>query len=61
MGGGCLNTISTFVGSDLVPLRKRGVWQGVSNIVYGTGMGLGGVFGGAINDHIGWRWVSTDG
>ncbi|KAK6416601.1 hypothetical protein LTR95_017436, partial [Oleoguttula sp. CCFEE 5521] len=22
-GGGCLNTISTFVGSDLVPLRKR--------------------------------------
>lgn len=27
-GGGCLNTISTFVGSDLVPLRKRGLWQG---------------------------------
>ncbi|KAK5695579.1 hypothetical protein LTR17_024565 [Elasticomyces elasticus] len=57
MGGGCLNTISTFVGSDLVPLRKRGVWQGVSNIVYGVGMGLGGVFGGAINDSIGWRWA----
>ncbi|KAK5113208.1 hypothetical protein LTR62_003544 [Meristemomyces frigidus] len=57
MGGGCLNTISTFVGSDLVPLRKRGVWQGFGNIVYGTGMGLGGVFGGAINDWIGWRWA----
>ncbi|KAK3112337.1 hypothetical protein LTR53_011494 [Teratosphaeriaceae sp. CCFEE 6253] len=57
MGGGCLNTISTFVASDLVPLRKRGVWQGVSNIVYGTGMGLGGVFGGAIHDWIGWRWA----
>ncbi|KAK3678555.1 hypothetical protein LTR78_001853 [Recurvomyces mirabilis] len=57
MGGGCLNTISTFVASDLVPLRKRGVWQGFSNIVYGTGMGLGGVFGGGINDWIGWRWA----
>ncbi len=57
MGGGCINTISTFVGSDLVPLRKRGVWQGMSNIVFGTGMGLGGVFGGAIHDHIGWRWA----
>ncbi|KAK1037428.1 hypothetical protein LTR33_016224 [Friedmanniomyces endolithicus] len=57
LGGGCLNTISTFIGSDLVPLRKRGVWQGISNIVYGTGMGLGGVFGGAINDRFGWRWA----
>lgn len=57
MGGGCLNTISTFVGSDLIPLRKRGVWQGIGNIVFGTGMGLGGVFGGFINDRYGWRWA----
>lgn len=35
-GGGCLNTISTFVGSDLVPLRKRGVWQGIGNVVFGS-------------------------
>jgi MFS family permease len=56
-GGGCLNTISTFVASDLIPLRKRGVWQGFGNIVFGTGMGLGGVFGGFIYDRIGWRWA----
>lgn len=56
-GGGCLNTISTFVASDLIPLRKRGVWQGFGNIVYGSGMGLGGVFGGFINDTIGWRYA----
>ena len=56
-GGGCLNTVSTFVASDLVPLRKRGVWQGIGNIVYGSGMGLGGVFGGFINDHYGWRYA----
>ncbi|KAF5879356.1 putative mfs multidrug protein [Botrytis fragariae] len=54
-GGGGLMAISTFVGSDLVPLRKRGVVQGIGNICYGTGAGLGGIFGGWINDTWGWR------
>ena len=57
IGGGGLTAISTFVTSDLVPLRKRGVWQGVGNICYGAGSGLGGVFGGWINDTLGWRWA----
>ncbi|KAE8356435.1 major facilitator superfamily domain-containing protein, partial [Aspergillus coremiiformis] len=57
IGGGGLTTISTFVTSDLVPLRKRGVWQGFGNICYGAGGGLGGVFGGWINDTLGWRWA----
>lgn len=56
-GGGCLNTISVFVASDLIPLRKRGVWQGIGNIVFGLGMGLGGVFGGYISDNYGWRYA----
>lgn len=55
MGGGGLNAISTFVGSDLIPLRRRGVWQGFGNICFGVGAGLGGVFGGWINDTWGWR------
>ena len=55
MGGGGLMAISTFVGSDLVPLRKRGVVQGLGNLCYGTGAGLGGLFGGWINDTWGWR------
>ncbi|KAJ5613036.1 hypothetical protein N7510_006230 [Penicillium lagena] len=57
MGGGGLLVISTFVTSDLVPLRKRGVWQGIGNICYGAGSGLGGLFGGWVNDTIGWRWA----
>ncbi|KAJ9667266.1 hypothetical protein H2201_002467 [Coniosporium apollinis] len=55
MGGGGLFAISTFVASDLVPLRKRGLWQGFGNICFGLGSGLGGVFGGWINDVWGWR------
>lgn len=57
MGGGCLNTISVFIASDLVPLRKRGVWQGISNVVFGAGMGLGGIFGGFVHERIGWRYA----
>lgn len=55
MGGGGLNAISTFVGSDLIPLRRRGVWQGFGNISFGLGAALGGVIGGWINDTWGWR------
>ena len=55
MGGGGLNAISTFTASDLIPLRRRGVWQGFGNISFGLGASLGGVFGGWINDTWGWR------
>lgn len=54
MGGGALNTISTIVISDLVPSRQRGVWQGIGNVCWGAGNGLGGVLGGYINDR--WNW-----
>jgi MFS family permease len=55
MGGGGLMAIATFVASDLVPLRKRGLVQGLGNICFGTGAGLGGLFGGWVNDVWGWR------
>ncbi|KAI5461467.1 MFS multidrug transporter [Mariannaea sp. PMI_226] len=57
IGGGGLMSISTFLASDLIPLRKRGVAQGIGNICYGSGAMLGGVFGGLLNDHtkLGWR------
>ncbi|KAI1391081.1 MFS general substrate transporter [Hypoxylon trugodes] len=56
IGGGGLMSISTFVGTDLVPLRNRGVIQGIGNICYGLGAMLGGVFGGLINDNSSWGW-----
>jgi MFS family permease len=51
-GGGCLNTISVFVASDLIPLRKRGLWQGIGNLVYGAGMGLGTIHAGNLRKTI---------
>lgn len=35
VGGGGLTAISTFLASDLVPLRRRGLWQGFGNVIYG--------------------------
>ncbi|KAM5342349.1 hypothetical protein ACJ41O_013315 [Fusarium nematophilum] len=56
IGGGGLMSISTFLGSDLIPLRQRGIAQGIGNICYGSGAMLGGIFGGLINDHTAWGW-----
>ncbi|KAL4980155.1 major facilitator superfamily domain-containing protein [Aspergillus desertorum] len=55
-GGGCIS-ISTFIISDNVALKSRGLWQGVASLVFTIGVGLGGVFGGAVSDGLGWRWA----
>ncbi|KAG5300099.1 multidrug resistance protein fnx1 [Histoplasma capsulatum G186AR] len=57
MGGGGITAIATFINSDLIPLRSRGMWQGIGNLCYGLGSALGGVFGGWMNDNWGWRWA----
>lgn len=48
-------TICMFVAGDLVPLRKRGVLQGIGNVVMSAGTGLGGLLGGCIDGLAGWR------
>lgn len=57
VGGGCLNTLATIIASDLIPLRRRGLWQGIGNVFWGIGNGLGGVVGGYFNDTMHWRWA----
>ncbi|KAL9035501.1 MAG: hypothetical protein Q9180_004827, partial [Flavoplaca navasiana] len=55
IGGGCLSSISTIIVSDLIPSRQRALWQGMSNVFWGLGNGLGGLFGGYLNDTWNWR------
>ncbi|KAG8352460.1 hypothetical protein FVEN_g9614 [Fusarium venenatum] len=57
VGGGGLMSISMFLGSDLIPLRKRALVGGVANLWYGAGTMVGAVFGGMLGDYsdIGWR------
>ena len=49
-------TMATIVNSDMIPFRKRGMYQALQNCIYGFGAIAGASFGGSIADHIGWRW-----
>lgn len=55
IGGGGMTTVVSILISDIVPLKDRGVWQGLINIVYATGAGAGAPLGGILADSIGWR------
>lgn len=57
IGGGGLIALSSIVVSDLIPLRERGIYQGLSNISFGIGASLGGSIGGIVSDRFGWRYA----
>ncbi|KAJ3500673.1 hypothetical protein NLJ89_g9689 [Agrocybe chaxingu] len=57
IGGGGMQTVVSIIMSDVVPLRERGTWQGVLNIVFATGNSVGASLGGYLADTIGWRWA----
>ncbi|KAL5530624.1 hypothetical protein ACEPAF_6882 [Sanghuangporus sanghuang] len=48
-------TVSSVAVTDLIPLKQRGLYQGMANILFGLGAGLGGPLGGWLNDSFGWR------
>lgn len=49
--------MSSIVTSDLIPLKQRGVYQGLGNLVYAAGAAIGGPLGGLLGDTIGWKWA----
>ncbi|TFK74135.1 MFS general substrate transporter [Pluteus cervinus] len=57
VGGGGMTTVVTIIVSDVVPLRQRGMWQGVLNIIFALGAASGAPLGGFLADNIGWRWA----
>jgi len=50
-----LLSVSSVAVTDLIPLKQRGLYQGMANILFGLGAGLGGPLGGWLNDSFGWR------
>lgn len=57
IGGGGMTTVVSILMSDIVPLRERGVWQGIINIIFASGAGCGAPLGGLLADFISWRWA----
>lgn len=51
-----MTTVVSILLGDIVPLRNRGLWQGIINLIFATGASAGAPLGGIIADYIGWRW-----
>ena len=45
IGGGGMTTVVSIIMSDVVPLRERGTWQGILNVIYALGAGCGAPLG----------------
>ncbi|CUS07269.1 unnamed protein product [Tuber aestivum] len=56
VGGGGMTTVVSILLSDIVPLRSRGTFQGIINLVFATGAAIGLMKGGIMADSVGWRW-----
>ncbi|KAI5966124.1 hypothetical protein CANMA_003370 [Candida margitis] len=56
-GGSGLTAVGTITMSDLIPLRDRGLYQGLANICYALGAASGGFIGGIVADTLGWKYV----
>ena len=52
-----MTTVVSILMSDVVPLRERGTWQGIINIIYAAGAGCGAPLGGVLADLFSWRWA----
>ncbi|KAH7871339.1 MFS general substrate transporter [Lentinula edodes] len=57
VGGAGMTTLVSIIMSDIVPLRSRGTWQGIINIVFQSGSAIGAPLGGYLADNFGWRWA----
>ncbi|WBW70637.1 vacuolar amino acid uptake transporter [Schizosaccharomyces osmophilus] len=56
IGGGGLITLSTIINSDIIPTRKRGLFQAFQNLVLGFGAICGASFGGVLSEAFSWRF-----
>ncbi|KAJ6256757.1 Vacuolar membrane protein [Drechslerella dactyloides] len=57
VGGGGMTTLVAILMTDVIPLQKRGTWQGIVNIVFALGASTGAPLGGLLADSVGWRWA----
>jgi EmrB/QacA subfamily drug resistance transporter len=56
-GSGVMQSVVSFIEADVVTLRNRGITEAVGGMLFGVCMAIGGLYGGGINDTIGWKWA----
>ncbi|KAG1492130.1 hypothetical protein G6F52_013383 [Rhizopus delemar] len=56
IGAAGINSMVYIIITDIVPLEKRGSYQGVVNAVYSLSSIFGPLIGGSFTDYVTWRW-----
>ncbi|WRT69577.1 uncharacterized protein IL334_006566 [Kwoniella shivajii] len=56
LGGGSIIGLTSIVVSDIVPLHKRGTYQGFLGSAWGIAAVLGPILGGLLTEKASWRW-----
>ncbi|OWT39397.1 hypothetical protein C362_02992 [Cryptococcus neoformans Bt1] len=56
LGGGSIIGLTSIVVSDIVPLEKRGAYQGILGSSWGIAAVLGPLLGGVLTEKASWRW-----
>ncbi|OBZ76995.1 putative transporter C3H1.06c [Grifola frondosa] len=57
IGGGAITSITAIIISDLVPLRERGIFNGLIGIAWSVSSGAGPLIGGGLAQGGQWRWL----
>ncbi|ORX86272.1 MFS general substrate transporter [Anaeromyces robustus] len=57
IGGGGIMAMTNIIISDIVPLKKRGVYMGISGAVFACSSVIGPLVGGLFTDKLSWRWA----
>ncbi|KAI0075896.1 MFS general substrate transporter [Panus rudis PR-1116 ss-1] len=57
MGGGSLQSVSNIIITDLVPLRKRGLFTGITGMIWTIGSLCGPFLAGGLSRRGLWRWL----
>ncbi|KAF7297288.1 MFS general substrate transporter [Mycena indigotica] len=57
VAGGGIQALTSIVTADLIPLRERGVFNGITGLVWTLGSVVGPFIAGSLSEKASWRWL----